>query len=169
MRTRRILPLFLLATSAALMGAGFLIQGRTLWAAFLIPVTLIGGLSIFQDRAWASTLTFIFLTVLAGGGLWTGTLPVFFILGQITSLAAWDLQHFHHTVSQLDDPRGWADQRRRHYLYLGLTLGAGAGLSLLAFNIQLSVDFFPALVLSILLVISLKQLIQHGSGSSDNG
>lgn len=150
------------------MGAGFLSQGRPLWAAALIPVLVLGALSVFQAWAWANTLVFTILTVLAGSGLWTGSLPLLFILGQITSLAAWDLQHFLHAVSQLNDPQDLADQRRKHYRYLGLTLVAGLGLSVIGLNTEFSVGFLPALVLSILLIISLKQLIQHGSVRSEN-
>lgn len=169
MKSRSVLPLILLLVSAAWMGAGFFSQGRLIWAVVLIPSILPGAFSVFQARGWASTLTLSAMTVLAVSGLWVGTLPLFFILGHITSLAAWDAQHFQHSVSQLDDPRGVEDERRKHYRVLGVVLSIGLGFSVLALNLQLRVGFFPALVLVIVLVISLKQLIQRGSGPSGSG
>lgn len=166
MKSRKSLPLILFLASAAWMGAGFISQGRLMWAVALGPVILLGAWSVFQARAWGGTLTLSALTVLAVSGLWPGTLPLFFILGHITGLAAWDAQHFQQTVNQLDDPRGVEDERRKHYRYLGVALGSGLGISVLALNIQLKVSFFPALVLVILLVILLKQLIQRGSEPS---
>jgi hypothetical protein len=94
-------------------------------------------------------------------GLGASLMPAAVYAGVILCLAGWDLADFASRLRLANPEDDTSDLQRRHFLRLGLTLAVGAGLVLLAANLQFHLSFGWMAVLALLAAWGLGVLIKR--------
>jgi len=164
--TARLLPISAgLATLALALGYG--LGGRwTVAAAALAAgaLWLVGWWRRIEGTESACLLAF---TGLAAWGLWLELGAGWMLLAAVGALVAWDLAPFQRRMAATDRVQEQPAIERRHLARLGLVIGLGCFLALLALGIELRLTFLPTLLLGLLAVIGLGRALSHVRRQSD--
>jgi hypothetical protein len=100
-----------------------------------------------------------------GPGLRVGWCSVVAPINLLVALIAWDLDHFTRDYQQFsvgqaresDDPALF----KAHLKRLGIVAMLGWSLGVVALNVQFSLNFASALTLSLLALLSLRQIVRY--------
>lgn len=151
----------LLATALLLIGAA--LSAQPLW--LIAPALASGLLAISRQssRAWPLSLWFA-LQLLAAAGI---KRPLALLLPAVLlSLACWDLSDFAARLSRAPQVFDRSTMERRHLGYLAGAVLLGGGLALLAMLGQLQLNFAPAVLLVLVVLIGLNWLLRRGDAGS---
>ncbi|MGD8624715.1 MAG: hypothetical protein PVF47_02325 [Anaerolineae bacterium] len=164
--TARLLPATVgLATLALALGYGLGAQWTGTAAA--LAAGLLWLAAWWRRLPWTAAAGLVAFTILAAGGIWLGLGAGWMLLALIAALAAWDLDAFARRLAGADRIHEEEAVERRHLARLGLVIGLGGFLALLALGIELRLTFLPALLLGLLAVIGLGRALSHIRQESD--
>lgn len=162
MKTVKSPSLITLAITAALHIAAFLRGGLFPGAIAAALIALLWATSLNRQWHTGNTAAISASTVLSIVGMWLGLPPLLLILSQAFSIATWDLVNLSLSLDPLQEVQHPGAHWRTHLAHLTALILAGTAASAFTLNLNLQLGFLPALVLSFILVISVKQLIQRG-------
>ena len=164
--TARLLPISVgLATLALALGYG--LGGRWAAAAAALAAGVLWLAGWWRRIAGTEGAGLLAFTGLAAWGLWLGLGAGWMLLAVVGALVAWDLAPFQRRMAATDRVQEQAAIERRHLARLGLVIGLGCFLALLALGIELRLTFLPILLLGLLAVIGLGRALSHFRRESD--
>jgi hypothetical protein len=145
-------------------GSQFALDGRW-WIA--LACGLAGVLWAPRSRFGAklrATVSLLFLTGVVGVGIILGYNSIGLLTNMVVTLVAWDLDHFSRDLQQfaMDQAleKGKMTMFNAHLKRLGIVVGLGWFLGVIALNIQISINFTVALVIGLLGLLSLLQVMR---------
>ena len=146
------------------MGSQYALDDRW-WIA--LACGLAGVLWLPRSRFVAKLRAVISLLFLTGVGV-AGIILRYNLIGLLTNivilLVAWDLDHFsrdlHQFVMDQDLEKDKMILFKSHLKRLGIVLGLGWILGVIALNLQIAINFTVALVLGLLGILSLLQVMR---------
>jgi hypothetical protein len=156
-----------LAIVAASLGTGLQYALDDRWWVVL-ACGLVGALWLLQSKYGAElrpTVSLLFLAGVGGVGTFFSYNPVWLLTNLLVALIAWDLDHFTRDYQQFsvgqaresDDPALF----KAHLKRLGIVAMLGWSLGVVALNVQFSLNFASALTLSLLALLSLRQIVRY--------
>jgi len=155
------------AAAGAALSIGTVISDRPVLAALSALVSLMWLASRRRDWRGVATFAFSGSIGLAAMGMLVGALAPAMLIGVAAALAAWDLGHFFdrtRNVARIDDREAFF---AAHLRRLGVVMGLGLPLGLLALGIRVQIDFGWALALGALAVFGLTQALRFLLRESD--
>ncbi len=122
-----------------------------------------------QWRGWSPVidLSFIIFVGLAAGGTWLGVPATWLIVGFAAMLAAWDLGNFSDRLARLETVKQQRALEQHHLQRLGLVMGIGLLLGVLAVSVEMQLNLWWGILLSALVVAGLSQIIGRLRRESD--
>jgi hypothetical protein len=145
--------------AAAALTAGYALSGRWLWA---VVFALLGFLWLAgQRRDWEATTSIMLFLFVVGcvNGINQGVATPWLLVGLVTALSAWDLDHFTRKLrkaEQIDEVRVL---EQRHLRRLLIVDGLSLLLAALALTIRVEIPFGLALILGLLAVLGISQAV----------
>ncbi len=168
----RLLAILFMFLGTGLVAAAFMVAGFTWPAVLLFLFFVFWVFALSRSWAWINSFALFLIFGLAAlglildlsTGLGANLAPAYIYPGVFLSLAGWDLADFASRLRLAGPEDDTSDLQRRHFLRLGLTLAVGAGLVLLAVNLQFPLSFGWTAVLALLaswgLGVLIKRLLQ---------
>jgi hypothetical protein len=153
-----------LAVLTTLLGASLLAVayylGSYIWPAILIILFYTFWIFAFSRQwDWIHSPGLLLVFALAGLGFFLDLRPAVIIPGVFLSLAGWDLADF-ETRLRLAAPKDDTSMvQKQHFLRLGLALGIGLAMVLVAINFRLNIPFGWMAILSLLVAGGVGVLI----------
>jgi hypothetical protein len=156
-----------LAIVAASLGGGVQYALDDRWWVVL-ACGLAGALWLLQSKYGAElrpTVSLLFLAGVGGVGTFLSYNPVWLLTNLVVTLIAWDLDHFTRDLQQfsMGQTRNTEEPAlfRAHLKRLGIVVILGWCLGVVALNAQISLNFTGALILSLLALLSLRQVVRY--------
>jgi hypothetical protein len=119
------------------------------------------GLAHWRGWSWASDLAFGVSSLVVGVGAWAGASPFWLFLSLAGMIIAWDLGRFARLLDRAGSVRDEGGLWKAHFIRLGGVLVIGLGLSFLAVNLSLGVNFDLTLILVFVLIYSLSRVVGY--------
>jgi len=155
---------FAIITSFLGISAQYALDGR--WWVVLACV-IVGALWFFQSHRRAELGLDVSLLFLAGAGcagIFMDHNQVWTLTSLVILLVAWDLDHFSRDLQQYSRDNNRAKSEsvliQTHLKRLGITVGLGWGLGVVALELRVSIGFAGAVVLASLALLVLRQVVQ---------
>jgi hypothetical protein len=162
----RALSLAAFGVAAGLVSAAFFTGGFPWPGAACLLLFVVWIAALWRGWDWFHTPGLMLIFGLIAAGLFLDLEPALLYPGALLSLGGWDLANFDARLRLAGPADDLAGLQKRHLRRLGLTLGAGAGLLLLALVLDLRLPLGWMAVLAIVAVWGLgrlvKQLLQKG-------
>lgn len=153
--------MLMIATACFALAAGFLLTQAPITLALITPLGLLWAYGHQQHWRWVTPLAFIALTVSAAAGTFWGVAPIWLLVAVAAALAAWDLDHFTHRLSSVEESTYTRALARQHFTRLAIAAAAGLGLGIIALNVQVELSFRWAIGLALALFIGLGQVVRR--------
>ena len=113
-----------------------------------------------QGRDSGSEGLFLFLFIFSSAiGIWLGSPAWLMLIGVVSSIGAWDLDHFLRRLGQVDHVDLESGLGREHLRRLFLVEAIGLLVGLTALSIQTRVSFWWEALLVLLVVIGLSRIV----------
>lgn len=135
-----------------------------------LPIPVLGVTWLAGQRRgwkWISSLGLVLGTLVAAGGLLLGLDAGWMLAGLVAALAAWDLDHFSHTVESVPRVEGARSLERRHVQRLLAAVGLGALLAAVAQGVDVTLSFGFILLLGLVAILGLSQAVAFLRSESD--
>ncbi len=134
--------------------AGFPLLG--LFALILFPLW---GFAVKRNMARASMIGFITLAFLSALGV--GYKLSFFsaLVGILSGLMAWDLDHFSRSLRSAGEEDNRAALEQKHLFQLAVILSLGAGMSYLSLAAQIRIGFNLAVGIALVTIVGIGALV----------
>jgi hypothetical protein len=155
--------LFVLDVGLAMLalGASYALAGHWIWVMVTGFIGLLWLAGAWRGQRWTSTLGLSFFTVAAAIGIMLRFPSVWLLSSLVAALVAWDLDHFVQDLSQVKDIRDETALIKGHLWRLGIVVGLGWLLGVVALSVQITFDFIWTLALSLLIITSLSGVIRY--------
>jgi hypothetical protein len=146
-----------LGLASAALALGFAQTGAWVYALVIMTLLLLGGLTARYRLRWAAPLVFTTFLMMAVVALWSEMWPGWPLLGVLGALVAADMLGFTWRVNAAmtlgDD---YTHLENRHLRRLGLVIVLGGVLYLIAWLIQVRLNFGLALLLGLTAVLGIS-------------
>jgi hypothetical protein len=150
-----------LAVSALSLSMAFWQVGYIILISPSIILTGFWGLAHWRGWRWARDMAFAVSILLVGFGAWAGGSPFWLLLALAGALVAWDMGRFAWLLVRAGIVRDEAGLWKAHFIRLGGVLVIGLGLSFLALNLSLGVNFDVSLVLAFVLIFTFSRVVGY--------
>jgi hypothetical protein len=97
----------------------------------------------------------------AASGLWLGIGQGWMVIGVVTALTAWDLDHFSRRLQAADGVVGARSLEKRHLLRLAAVAGLGLLLAAAALGLRTRLGVGAAILLGLLAILGLSQVVRY--------
>jgi len=139
---------------------------QQLWAALVcVLATLLWMDAVRQEIEPRANFSFLIMVVLLVLGVLLRYPPLWLLTDFAVLLVAWDLTHFANVLRQFSpEPYRMADHTAlifTHVKRLGVMVGSGWVLGVLALNVRFSLGFASALLLGFLVFFSLQAILRN--------
>ncbi len=140
---------------------GVALAGR--WEGAPAALILLGLALVFRRRPypWMPSLMLGLYTLAVAGGLLAGGSPALLIVGLVSALAAWDLEHSISSLAGNAKTEFGQDQENKRLLLLAGVVGLSLLLTSLGLVIRLSLPFGVMTLLALVALGSISMLGKH--------
>ena len=145
-----------LATLALALGCAFV----AFWSGAVV-IVMLGALWLVgwqRGWTWTNTLALVGNVSMAALNVWLGSAPLVLLFGVVATLAAWDLFSFSMRLRHAPQIIGEAALIKGHLQRLGMVIGIGLLLGIMALTVRLGLSFGWALGLTLLVALGLRWL-----------
>jgi len=165
MMRRAVFVLVGLAT--LLLAVGYALNA--LWP-IAIGVAIVGILWLvgeWRNLGWPASLGFVLFVFVTIYGVLQAVSLIWLLPGTLVTLTAWDLAHFNRYLRRSADVRDETTLKQRHLLRLGVALGFGLLLSVVALGFQTKLNFIWVILLGLFAMLGLGQVVRFLRRESD--
>jgi hypothetical protein len=160
----------LLASIGLAMGSlslGLALGGQWAWIPLVAAVAAVWLLGLRRGWDWTGPGGLVCYTGMAAAGLLLDLQVGWMVLAMVSTLTAWDLDHFVRRLKRVDGVGPDRSLERRHLLRLLMVDGVGLLLGAIALQIEVRLTFATILLLVLLAAVGLGQAIRFLRRESD--
>ncbi len=129
-------------------------------AFIIVACGLLWLVGAWLDWRWTAPLNFVLFSGAAALGIWLKLPSDWMLVGIVTTLIAWDLQHFTERLSAAERVEGDRALKRAHLQRLIIVASLGLLLGEITLRVKLSLTLGWALLLGSLAVLGLSAAIR---------
>ena len=126
----------------------------------LLALGVLWGWGDHSNRPWVGNLCLLLLILISLTGFIRNIAEFYFTTGMIAALAVWDLQRFSMRLHTTENIHHKSIIIRRHLLRLGWVFGGSILLLGFAFQMEVELGFWYAILLIGILLIGIHRLLQ---------
>ena len=161
MKLSSFLTHFFILAGAIQLGYAYQQAGFIIPAILLVVLALLTILFLHKGWRWAMSGLLVLANLFAALGFMLDLSPILLISGALSTLLAWDLEHFTRRLKSAGQVLGEARLVRAHLIRLFSAGLLGLALFGITFLIRFQFTFALAILLALLAVFGLSQLIAY--------